>query len=75
MEVEKRGVGRVPDQGHREGKPGERGQGQAAESSEELIREDQPQDGNAHLLMEGMQQIQKKILDNGHGGDAHSGGS
>ena len=73
MEVEKRGVGRAPDQGHCEGKPAERGQGQAAESSE-LIREDQPQDGHAHLnlilkLMEGMQQIQKKILDNGHGGD------
>ena len=74
MEVEKRGAGRAPDQGHPKGKPAERGQGQAAESSEELIREDQPQDGNAHLnlilkLMEGMQQIQKKILDNGHGGD------
>ena len=50
----------------RSAEPEGRGREQGPEFSEELMRDDQTLDGNAQLniilkLMEGMQQIQKKI--------------
>ena len=75
VEVEKRGQARGPDPGHRDGEPEERRRDRSQEPSEELIKDEQTTDGNAQLniilkLMEGMQQIQKKIM---NGGNNHTG--
>ncbi|CAJ1452728.1 unnamed protein product [Effrenium voratum] len=75
VEVEKRGQARGPDPGHRDGEPEERRREKSQEPSEELIKDEQTTDGNAQLniilkFMEGMQQIQKKIM---NGGNNHTG--